>query len=140
MRRRRGERALQFEVEELVKDVAAMLSGRVAQRWDSGDVPGWGWVNELAHADWETLAALADGTPLVRRSAWDGAVRFLAAEVVSAARSPSGLSQLQSSALIPLELDMLAGGRTPATPIELVQLVRDGIARAQGRRTHPSTS
>jgi len=97
-------------------------------------------VNQLAHADWDNMAGLADGPDLGRRSAWDGAVGFLAAELVSAAGSPAGLAQLQSSALIPLELDMLAGGPTPATPIELVHVVRDRIARARARRTHPSTS
>jgi hypothetical protein len=110
------------------------------QRWGSGDVPGWVRVNELAHADWDDLAGLADGTRVLRRSAWDGAVGFLAVEMVSAAGSPSVLAQLLSSALVPLELDMLAGGPTPGTPIVLVQIVRDRMARARDRRTHPRTS
>jgi hypothetical protein len=62
MRSRREERALQFEVEQLVEDVSATLSGRLVQRWASGDVPGWVRINQLAHADWDNLAGLADGT------------------------------------------------------------------------------
>ena len=95
MRRRRDERAVQSEVEQLVEEVAATLSGCLVQRWASAEIPGWVRVNQLAHADWDNLAGLAEGTPRVRRSAWDGAVGFLAAELVSTARSPSGLSQLQ---------------------------------------------
>jgi hypothetical protein len=110
------------------------------QGCEPGDVPAWARINELAHADWDHLAGVADRTESTRRSAWDGAIRFLAAELLSAAASPAGLLQLQRSGLIPLELDMLTGGPTLATPTELVQVVRHQLAKARSRRTHPSAS
>jgi hypothetical protein len=139
MRKHREQRVAQAEVEQLLEEAAATLGGTLARRWTSGVVPGWARVNELAHADWDSLVGLAYGTKPARRSAWDGAVGFLAAELVSAAGSPACLLPLQSAALIPLELDMLAGGPAPATPTELVQLVRDRIAQTRDRRRHPTT-
>jgi len=140
MRIGRKERAVRAEVDRLVEEAGAMLAGQLCQRCDPGEASACVRVNELAHADWDRLTGIADGRDPLRRSAWDGATRFLAAEMVSVAGHPEGLLRLQRSCLIPLELDMLAGGPTPASPTQLVQVVRDRLARSRRRPTHPSAS
>jgi hypothetical protein len=140
MSRRREERVLQVGAGYVLEEAAAILNGRMVHRYGPGEtVPSWARINELAHADWDDLTHLCDPTAPTSRSAWDGAARYLAAELVSAAGSPAGLRELQRSSLVPLELDMLADrGPTAATPTELVQLVRHELARDRARRSHPS--
>jgi hypothetical protein len=140
MSRRRRERAIQAGAGHALEEATAVLNGRMVHRYGPGEsVPAWARINELAHADWDDLTHLCDPTTPTSRSAWDGAVRYLAAEVVSAAGSPAGLRELQRSRLIPLELDMLAArGQTAATPTEFVQLVRHELSRQRARRSHPS--
>jgi len=83
MRIGRKERAVRAEVDRLVEEAGAMLAGQLCQRCDPGEASACVRVNELAHADWDRLTGIADGRDPLRRSAWDGATRFLAAEMVS---------------------------------------------------------
>ena len=141
MRRRRGERAVSLEADQLVGAAAAILNGRTVRRYVRGEEPPvWVRVNQLAHADWDDLAELTDQSRPTRRKAWDGAIGFLAAELLLASRDPGGLVQVQRSALIPLELDLLTGRPATMTPTELVQAVRTRLAWVQARRTHPSAT
>jgi len=141
MRRRREDRAVQAELDPVVNDAAALLSGRMAGCWGPGDaIPAWVRINVLAHGDWDQLRSLVDQGGFARGSGWDAALGFLAAELVIVAGDPEGLLTLQRSTLIPLELDMLAREPTYVTPVELVQRVRHELARAQARRAHPSAS
>jgi len=141
MSRRREERAAQVAAGDVLDEAAALLGGRMVHRYEPGEtVPGWAWVNELAHAGWDELTRLADPTGPTSGSSWEGAVEYLAAEVASAAGSPAGLRELQRSRLVPLELDLLAANdRMVATPTELVQLVRYELTRQRERRSHQST-
>ncbi len=134
---RREERAIRDEAEELAAETEAMLSGRLADRWSGDRAPGWVWLNTLAHADWAGLTDIADGSLRGQRSAWDGALMFLAGELLASAGSPGALRDLQRTELVPLELELLAGATPPpATPGGLVSLVRDQLARARSHRSH----
>jgi hypothetical protein len=135
-----NEQAVQVGVGDVLEEAAAILNGRMVQRYGPGETaPGWARLNELAHADWDDLTRLADPTGPTSVTAWDGAVKYLAAELISAAGSPAGLRELQRSRLIPLELNMLALEPRAVTPTELVQVVRHELAQERARRSHPST-
>lgn len=137
---RRNRRALRLGVDRVTAEAEAIVRGRVVERGQAGEIPTWVRLNELGHGDWEhitTLAAGADGSPV---RSWDGAVRFLAGELVNLARDPASLVKLQRSAVIPLELALLSGDPEPPTPTELVQLVRTRVAQARHGRTLPVPS
>jgi hypothetical protein len=80
-------------------------------------VPGWVWMNRLAHAERAEIEALADGTDatmaaLPGRVQWHGAVSFLATEVLGVvAASQRSLRQVQRDVLVPLELSLAAENR-----------------------------
>ncbi len=136
---RREERAIREEAEQLAAEAEAMLSGRLAERSGNERAPGWVWLNTLAHSDWNDLADVVDARR-AQRTAWDGAVMFLAGEILSAAGSPDGLLELQRNQLVPLELELLSGAMTPpSTPAGLVSIVRSELARVRSRHAHPST-
>lgn len=136
---RRGERAIRHEVDDLAAELAATLDGRILERRRGlGDVPAWEWVNVLAHSDWQRLSTLAAGSNSSGRSGWDGAIRFLADEMLTTAGSTAGLLRLQRARLIPLELEMLAGLHPNPTPVALVGLVCREINRERARNAHPS--
>jgi hypothetical protein len=136
---RREERAIRCEAEDLVADAEAMLHGRVMNRpcWDHR-LLGWVSVNTLAHGDWPSLSQLADGKLASRNPAWDASLAFLAAELLAGAETPEGLVVTQRAQLIPLELNMLAGGlAVPWTASDLVKLVLPHIDGSATRRRRP---
>jgi len=120
----------------VVADAVATVTGRhLTGRWPTDPAPGWTWLNTLAHAETAHLSALADDLAAAQRSGWDGAMMFLANEVVSMAADSEELIALQRRVLIPLELDVLGGAvPAPASPAALVALVR---ARLDGARRRP---
>jgi len=63
----------------------------------------WVWLNSFAHGTRQDIAAVGDG-----RRGWP--LSYLAAVVLEAAEDDRTLRALQSSALIPLELQMLGSG------------------------------
>ena len=68
-----------------------------------------------------------------------GRALSLAGELLSAAGTEQALVELQREELVPLELDLLAvGSPTPATPGELVSLVRPPLSRARRRQAQSS--
>ena len=101
-------------------------------------VPDWAWLNVLAHGSQDDIGALAVGEPAWRissdTSVWHDALSFLAQELVSqATRRGRAVTELQRSALVPLELE-LAGRRGPSMgPTAFVGHVRSAIAQ------HPSS-
>lgn len=123
------ERAVQHWAVEILAEARAILEGRVLERteWESGDV-AWALLNRLSHGAWSDLAALAgaDGCG----SGWLGALSYLASEVCAMAGSPLGLRLLQSSRLVPLELDALTDPRmTIYTPLDFISQVRSALSR-----------
>lgn len=126
-------------MDRLVDEAAAVLEGRVSQTsLYGGAVPRWARLNQLAHGTWQDLGQFA-AEPQGPGAPWDGAVSFLAGEIRAHTGSPEVLLDFQRQALIPLELEILAGRASPAdSPIELVSTVRAELARFC--RREPRTS
>lgn len=61
----------------------------------------WVWLNLFAHGTREEIAALGDG-----RQGWT--LKYLTEEILAVAEDDDSLRTLQTAALIPLELEMLA--------------------------------
>lgn len=136
---RRDERAIRNEADDLTAELEATLDGRLIERRRGvGDVPEWEWVNVLAHSGWDRLLTLAAGGGSSSRSVWDGAIMFLAGEMLTTAGSRAGLLRLQRARLIPLELEMLSGLHPSPTPVALVGLVCRELNRERARTAHPS--
>ncbi|MFI5040255.1 MAG: hypothetical protein ACHQNA_00145 [Acidimicrobiales bacterium] len=115
------------EADAVVAEAQALLAGRAADRHSAAadPVPGWAWVNCLAHAGMEDLNGLVDGARIAQPSGWAGAMSFLAHELIATGRTSEGVAELQRAALIPLELDLLSPGTpTPSTPGRLVAVVQ----------------
>jgi hypothetical protein len=138
------------EIRALMAEAEAILAGRPSEGSPSEGsssegtasaepAAGRAWVSILAHADWVALTELENRFPLDGGSLWDDALVYLASELLAVAGTPERLFEVQRAALIPLELDLLAGTcQVPATALALVILVRPELARIRSRRAHPS--
>lgn len=107
----------------LIDECQAFLDGRFAElaAADSGYVPVWAWLNQLAHGTVEELRCAADR--LAERTGWAQATAFLAGELVDIVDSGRmSLADLQRDILVPLELDVLNARTTGLwTPGRLVR-------------------
>ncbi|HET9076464.1 MAG TPA: hypothetical protein VFN68_05990 [Acidimicrobiales bacterium] len=132
-RKRRGDPACEAEV---VAECEVYLSGEFRGYLEQlgRPVPGWAWVNGLAHGE----------LPLIRRLARGGdpggspqaVVADIARQLVSLVeRGVDTLEGLQRRILIPLESD-LADSRPPVIPADAAQL-RRAIDAALRHRTPP---
>lgn len=136
----RSDRVIRDEGRYLVAQAEAMLDGCLIDRYRrQNTVPAWLWLNALAHSRWSRLADIAAGNRRNPRPGWDGALSFLASEVLIAAGSSEGLEALQRARLVPLELRLLGAARAPEAPAELVHLVRREIGRDRRRPARPSS-
>jgi hypothetical protein len=137
-------RAFRAEIAEVVAEAEATLRGRLLERHARReDLPGWVVVNAMAHAEWEWLAAVAEGraTGAGRDRLRDAVVTVLAGETLSVAASPAGLHELQHRYLVPLELRLLGTATTqPLPPAEAAAAVRGVLAQARARRHHPTSA
>jgi hypothetical protein len=129
------------------RGVVASRAADEAVTWLQGDgdlvvaamgrrVPAEVQLGVLAHADIGRLRSLGRyrRRGSVRR-AWGAEVAGLAGELARLAGSSQGLLELQAEALIPLELDVLAGRRTVADRSDLIDAIRQRIsAWADGGR------
>ena len=122
LKKRRGDGS-----ERALREAQAILSGRAIEWFEEQHtrVPAWAWVNQLAHATPVRLRQLVTIGHYAHPSSWDCALGASAAEVVTAGASPAGILRLQREALLPLELDLLAGtAAPPAKPSQLTVLIR----------------
>jgi hypothetical protein len=96
-------------------------------------VPGWAWVNVLAHSEPWKLARMKVPRRVGRANAWDATVASLAAEITRTGRGRrEEVDFLQLTALVPLELALLGGKLPePLTPGQLRVLVMSALCRAQ---------
>ena len=97
---------------EVVDECEAFVTGRYYELLHSRHqpIPGWAWVNPLAHSHRGELERLAALTPLRRNPL--AFLSYLAEDVVLQCRgNDETLAHLQSAALIPLELDLLVVDR-----------------------------
>jgi hypothetical protein len=88
-------------------------------------IPGWAWLNPLAHRSVPRVVQMArTATAGIDPEGWSGALCSLAADVVHIGQTVEGVERLQREALMPFELELLAGQwRWPSSPSELVTMV-----------------
>ena len=91
------------------------------------EVPVWAWMNLLAHGTARQIGECVFRPDRPRRAgrSWRVARSYLAFEVLDLTEVEFTLAELQSSVLIPLELEMAArpdvAGWTPRQWVDLVE-------------------
>ena len=91
-------------------------------------VPGWAWLNRVAHGQLEELRTMATHLrrlPAAREEvgAWQQVAAFLAKEVVAAAGDDEQLLDLQRRVLVPIELHLAEDWWAALKPIDLATTV-----------------
>jgi hypothetical protein len=122
LKKRRGD-----GTEGALREAQAILSGRAVEWFEERNtrIPAWAWVNVLAHATPVRLRQLVAIGHYAHPSSWDCTLGASAAELVTAGCTPVGILRLQREALVPLELDLLAGRTaSPSKPSQLTVLIR----------------
>jgi hypothetical protein len=107
-------------------ELVAIVEGRLVEHLLSRRivVPAWAWLNLVAHGLEVDLVRTAEVSPRRHgRNSWAAARRFLAEEVLGAARDQGSLLDLQRRVLVPLELELMARTRRVTSPEALVRLV-----------------
>ena len=124
-----GRTKRQSPEEAVVAGAEAFLRGTSARhlRRQGRDVPGWAWLNALAHGDTFRIVEIASGCGPDRSwragsRRWKQALTFIASQMLeSSGGRPSRLAEIQAGVLQPLEERMLRGDvGTPRTPEQLV--------------------
>ena len=110
----------------------AFLLGSLVECWDDRGiaVPVWAWMNPLAHGTARQVGECVFGPDKPRRvgRSWRVARSYLAFEVLDLTDVEFTLPELQSSLLIPLELEMAARPDDAGwTPRQRVGLVEDAL-------------
>jgi hypothetical protein len=110
----------------------AFLDGTLAEYWDDKgmDVPVWAWMNMLAHGSARRIGecVLRPSRPRPASRSWRVARSYLAYEVLDLTDLEFTLAELQSTVLVPLELEMAARADVAAwTPRQWVDLVEDAL-------------
>lgn len=110
----------------------AFLDGTLAEYWDDKgiDVPVWTWMNMLAHGSARQIGecVLRPSRPRPASRSWRVARSYLAYEVLDLTDLEFTIAELQSSVLIPLELEMAARADVDDwTPRQWVDLVEDAL-------------
>jgi hypothetical protein len=113
---------------DLVEECEALLTGRYPEYLarHGHRIPPSAWTNPLAHAPAEQLRAMIStrGEGRAPACGWHQAFCYVAGEVLDLAERRGPLADLQGSALVPLELDLMsrrqAGFWRPATWVEHV--------------------
>lgn len=115
---------LREEVADLVTEAQWLLAGHSAVGYAASgeEAPVWSLVGVLAHRGYRDLERLSIADPYYT-GPWTAVLVTLAAELMDQTATPAELFQVQRDTLVPLELDILAGGLDPSTPEELEDLV-----------------
>jgi hypothetical protein len=116
----------------IVLECEKFLDGTLAEYWDDKgmDVPVWAWMNLLAHGEARQIGQCIVRPYRPRRSSrnWRIARAYLAYEVLDVTDLEFTLAELQSSVLIPLELEMSARPEVSQwTPRQWVDRVEEAI-------------
>lgn len=124
--------------EQLVDEAEAFLTGDYARRarYLGGTLPGWAWLNPVAHGDLARIrrlrrylrGALAPFDSLPREQ-WKGVQRALVEDVLRiVADDPERLSRVQRRVLVPLELQLIQFEKNgPLTPFEFARTTRAAL-------------
>ena len=136
----KGERDVQNSEQDtacgtIALECEAFLDGTLAEYWDEKgiDVPVWAWMNLLAHGTRAPDRRVRPRRPNRRRTgrSWRVARSYLAFEVLDLTDLEFTLADMQSSVLIPLELEMAARPDVAGwTPRQWVDLVEDALRSA----------
>jgi hypothetical protein len=110
----------------------AFLNGTLADYWDDNDVevPVWAWMNLLAHGTVRQIGenVLRPSWPAGTSRSWRVARSYLAYDVLDLTDLEFTVADLQSSVLIPLELEFAAREDvTGWTPRQWVEAVEDTL-------------
>jgi hypothetical protein len=110
----------------------AFLLGSLVEYWDDKgmEVPVWAWMNRLAHGTVRQIGECVTRSDKPRRAgrSWRVARSYLAFELLDLTDLECTLGELQSSVLIPLELEMAARPDVAGwTPRQWVDLVEDAL-------------
>jgi hypothetical protein len=110
----------------------SFLEGTLAEYWDDKgmDVPVWAWMNMLAHGSTRRIGecVLRPSRPRPASRSWRVARSYLAYEVLDLTDLEFTLAELQSTVLVPLELEMAARADVATwTPRQWVDLVEDAL-------------
>ncbi len=102
-------------------------------RQSGQSVPGWAYVNALAHSRADKLTSLKTPSRFLHPSGWDAVLAYLATELLTIAHGRlDEISFMQRADLVPLELDLLAGEiQEPETPGQLAELVINALHRGR---------
>ena len=97
---------------ELVVECEAFLTGRYPEYLANHGhpIPAWAWTNPLAHAPEAQLRDMssARGVALGPACGWHHAFCYAAGELLDLAERRGPLAELQATALVPLELDLIS--------------------------------
>jgi hypothetical protein len=116
----------------IAMECEAFLGGTLAEYWDDkgSDIPVWAWMNLLAHGTVRQIGecVLRPSWPQSEGRSWRVARSYLAYDVLDLTDLEFTLAELQSTVLIPLELEM-AGRDEVAnwTPRQWVDVVEDAL-------------
>lgn len=116
----------------LAQECEAYLSGTLAEFWEQRGtaVPVWAWTNLLAHGSESLIHDSLYGTSKRRRTgrSWRTARSYLAYHVLDLTWEDIALEELQSTILLPLELELAAHPEVERwTPRRWVDAVDDVI-------------
>ncbi len=99
-------------VDELAAECEAFLAGRYPEYLEclGQPIPAWAWTNPLAHAPEEQLRGMiaARGRAMTPAGGWRHACCYVAGELLDLAEQRGPLGELQATALVPLELELMS--------------------------------
>jgi len=135
---RRWRRGRRCDRSQMAEECQAFLAGRYHESLPGNRkqaLPGWAWINPLAHADYDELDRLANLSPSP-----DDPLAFLSylADEVLLRTSGDGvvLRRIQHDSLIPLELDLLHHPSS-SDPTEIARIIRDRLDCRTNRSASP---
>lgn len=98
--------------DELAAECEAFLAGRYLEylKCRGHPIPAWAWTNPLAHAPEEQLRNMiaTRGDAMSPAGGWFHACCYLAGELLDLAERRGSLAELQTTALVPLELELIS--------------------------------
>jgi len=122
---------------ELATQAQDLLAGKSLSWYRRRGVtaPTWALVNLLAHSSYDELVRMAKGSTSATPGSWDEALCGLASELLRMQMAGGQIPDLQRQALVPLELDLLGGTRTPPTsPTALISMVHEALGHPRIHR------
>ena len=101
-------------------------------------VPGWAWINRVAHGELDDLRELASALNHRSRAAvemdvWQQVAALLAKHVLTTAGDEDQLRDLQLRVLVPLELRLADEWWTPLRPTDLATTVLAALQDSRRR-------